>query len=76
MTDTPPVHTPLEPDQEQILQKVLHLRHELCVLRQDKSTYVKSHDVFDLYDQVIAQVHLLNILREERGVPQKQNRRT
>ena len=74
MTDSPAVQAPLDPKEQPILDRVLHLRDELSLLKQDKSTYIKSHDVIVLYDQVIEQVHSLNILREEHGKPLEQNR--
>lgn len=74
MTDSPAVQAPLDPKEQPILDSVLHLRDELSLLKQDKSTYIKSHDVISLYDQVIEQVHALNIVREEHGKPLEQNR--
>lgn len=74
MTDSPAVQAPLDPKEQPILDRVLHLRDELSLLKQDKSTYIKSHDVIVLYDQVIEQVHSLNTVREEHGKPLEQNR--
>ena len=74
MTDSPAVQAPLDPKEQPILDRVLQLRDELSLLKQDKSTYIKSHDVIVLYDQVIEQVHSLNIIREEHGKPLEQNR--
>ncbi|KAL9073188.1 MAG: hypothetical protein Q9161_003020 [Pseudevernia consocians] len=74
MTDSPAVQAPLDPKEQPILHRVLHLRDELSLLKQDKSTYIKSHDVISLYDQVIEQVHSLNVVREEHGKPLEQNR--
>lgn len=74
MTDSPAVQAPLDPQEQPILDRVLHLRDELSLLKQDKSTYIKSRDVIALYDQVIEQVHSLNIVREEHGKPLEQNR--
>ena len=74
MADSPAVQAPLDPKEQPILDRVLHLRDELSLLKQDKSTYIKSHDVISLYDQVIEQVHSLNIVREEYGKPLEQNR--
>ena len=74
MTDSPAVQAPLDPKEQPILDRVLHLRDELSLLKQDKTTYIKSHDVIALYEQVIEQVHSLNIIREEHGKPLEQNR--
>ena len=74
MTDSPVVQAPLDPQESPILDRVLYLRDKLSLLKQDKSTYVKSHDVLRLYDEVIEQVHQLNVIREKHGKPLEQNR--
>lgn len=74
MTDSPAVQAPLDPKEQPILDRLLHLRDELSLLKQDKSTYIKSHDVIAIYDQVIVQVHSLNVIREHYGKPLEQNR--
>ncbi|KAI4167585.1 MAG: hypothetical protein LQ343_007083 [Gyalolechia ehrenbergii] len=74
MTDSPAVQAPLDPKEQPILDRILNIRDQLSLLRRDKSTYIKSHDVLRLYDQVIEQVHLLNIIRDEHDKPLEQNR--
>lgn len=74
MSDSPAVQAPLDPKEQTILDCLLQIRDKLSILKQDKSTYIKSHDVFSLYEQVIEQVHLLNVIREEHGKPLEQNR--
>lgn len=74
MTDSPAVQAPLEPREQPILDAVLNVRDKLSLLKQDKSTYIKSHDILGLYDQVIAQVHQLNVVRKDYCKPLGQNR--
>ncbi|MCJ1298610.1 hypothetical protein MMC08_001400 [Hypocenomyce scalaris] len=74
MTDSPVVRAPLDPREQPILDSVLYLRDQLSLLKQDRSTYIKSHDVLELYEQVIGQVHLLNVIRAEHGKALEQNR--
>lgn len=74
MTDSPAVQAPLDPQEEPVLESLLHLRDQLYLLKQDKSTYIKSNDVVNLYDQVVEQVHLLIVIREEHGIPLEQHR--
>ena len=76
MTDSPAVHAPLDPKEQPILDSILYIRDQLSLLKQDKSTYIKSHDVVALYDQTIKQVHTLNDIRQEHGKPLEQNRGT
>ena len=63
MTDSPVVQIPLDPREQPILDELLAIRTNLELLQQDKSTYVKSQDVIDLYNQIIEQVVILNELR-------------
>lgn len=74
MTDSPAVQAPLDPQEAPILDRVLFLRDKLSLLKQDKSTYIKSNDVLSLYNEVIEQVHQLNRIREKHGKPLEQNR--
>lgn len=74
MTDSPALQAALDPQEEPILNDILTLRDQLLLLKRDKSTYIKSHDVLGLYDNVVEQVHLLNGVRKEHGKPLEQNR--
>lgn len=74
MTDSPAFNVPLDPEEQPILDRILTIRDKLSLLKQDRSTYIKSHDVLELYEQVIEQVHLLNIIREEHDKALEQNR--
>ena len=74
MTDSPAVRSPLDPKEQPILDRVLSIRDKLSILKEDKSTYIKSQDVLALYDEVINQVHLLNDIREQHGKTLEQNR--
>ena len=74
MTDSPAVRAPLDPKEQPILDNVLFIRDKLSLLKQDRTTYIKSQDVITLYNDVIEQVHLLNHIREEHGKPLEQNR--
>lgn len=63
MADSPITHAPVSPQEKPILEKLLIVRDKLLLLKQDKSTYVKSQDVIPLYDEIIEQVHVLNDVR-------------
>ncbi|ETN46263.1 uncharacterized protein HMPREF1541_00447 [Cyphellophora europaea CBS 101466] len=63
MADSPITHAPVGPQEKPILEKLLIIRDKLLLLKQDKSTYVKSQDVMPLYDEIIEQVHVLNDVR-------------
>ncbi|KAJ9665083.1 hypothetical protein H2201_004743 [Coniosporium apollinis] len=66
MTDSPAVRIPLDPNEQPILDRLLSIRTQLELLKQDKSTYVKSQDVINLYNQVVDQVELLNGIRTQK----------
>ena len=74
MTDSPAINAFLDPKEQSILDSLLHLRDKLSLLKQDKSTYIKSHDVLGLYEAVVEQVHLLNNMRKEDDKHFEQNR--
>lgn len=74
MTDSPAVQIPLDPKEQPILDHIFNIRNKLSLLKRDKSTYIKSHDVLALYEQIIEQVHLLNVIRKEHSKPREQNR--
>ncbi|KAK6376206.1 hypothetical protein LTS17_007457 [Exophiala oligosperma] len=63
MSDSPITNAPVGPQEKPILDKLILVRDKLLLLKQDKSTYVKSSDVIPLYDQVIEQVSILNDVR-------------
>ena len=63
MTDSPAYRLPLDPNEQPILDKLLLIRDHLSILKQDRSTYVKSHDVMKYYDQLMEQVEALNKIR-------------
>jgi len=71
MADTPTLPLPLDPREAPILDNLTRVRDELTILKQDKSTYVKSSDVMIHYDRVVEQVRLLNEIRTDK--PQEQN---
>ncbi|KAH3917367.1 hypothetical protein HBI56_118730 [Parastagonospora nodorum] len=70
MTDSPLPRIPLDPKEQPILDKLQSIRTELELLKRDRSTYVKSQDVLNLYDQVIEQVIILNEIRETKRLEQ------
>lgn len=74
MTDSPAPRIPLDPKEQPILDRLLEVRTQLELLKQDRSTYVKSQDVIDLYNQVIEQVVNLNDVRTTKRL--EQNRGT
>lgn len=63
MTDSPAVRAPIDTQEQPILDSLLSTRAQLELLKQDKSTYVKSQDVLELYEKVIEQVGQLNEIR-------------
>lgn len=69
--DSPAVPVPLDPREQPILERLLLTRDALLLLKQDKSSYIKSRDVLPLYEEVIGQVEALNAVRKD----QNQDRR-
>lgn len=63
MADSPAVFAPVGPREQPILERLVIIRDALVLLKQDKSTYIKSQQVMPYYDQVIEQVQYLNEVR-------------
>ncbi|CAL3967450.1 unnamed protein product [Diplocarpon coronariae] len=72
MTDTPTFPLPFDEREQPILEHLMKLREELTMLKQDRSTYIKSPDVLSLYDRVVEQVKILNEIRSNKS--QEDNR--
>ncbi|KAF9693708.1 hypothetical protein EKO04_008507 [Ascochyta lentis] len=70
MTDSPLPRIPLDPKEQPILDKLQAIRTQLELLKRDRSTYVRSQDVLQLYDQVIEQVMILNEIRVTKRLEQ------
>lgn len=73
--ESPAVPVPLDPREQPILEKLLRTRDALLLLKQDKSSYIKSRDVLPLYEEVIGQVEALNLIRKDRDGRLIYNRR-
>jgi hypothetical protein len=69
--DTPNLPLPLDPREQPILEALRRIRDELTLLKQDRSSYVKSSDILPVYDRVIAQVKVLNEIRADK--PEEDN---
>ncbi|PWZ02267.1 hypothetical protein BCV70DRAFT_198545 [Testicularia cyperi] len=48
-----------------ILEALINIRNRLTALKKDSSEFIRSHDVQQLYQQVIKQVTKLNAVRDE-----------
>ncbi|KAJ5215046.1 UPF0662 protein [Penicillium chermesinum] len=63
--ESPAIPVPLDPQEQPILERLLRTRDALLLLKQDKSSYIKSRDVLPLYEEVISEVEKLNSVRKE-----------
>ncbi|KAI9729905.1 MAG: hypothetical protein M1818_008345 [Claussenomyces sp. TS43310] len=72
MADTPTRALPIDSREQPILDALFAIQADLTMLKQDRSTYVKSSDVMALYDRTVAQVQALNEVRSEH--PRQENR--
>lgn len=73
--ESPAVPAPLDPQEQPILNQLLHTRDALLLIKQDKSSYIKSRDVLPLYEEVIGEVEKLNSVRKEGDRRLSHNRR-
>lgn len=65
----PPVHFDMR--ELSILEGLQRVRDELTLLKQDRSTYIKTLDIIFLYERTVEQVQLLNDARIKN--PKEQN---
>ncbi|KAK1770888.1 hypothetical protein QBC33DRAFT_220553 [Phialemonium atrogriseum] len=70
--DTPMIPMPKDSGEREILEQLTLIRDRLLLLKQDRANYIRSQDVFVLYNQTIEQVRLLNELRK--GQDKTENR--
>lgn len=63
---------PKDSGEREILEQLTLIRDRLLLLKQDRANYIRSQDVFVLYNQTIEQVRLLNDLRK--GQDKTENR--
>ena len=73
--DTPAVPLPRDARERAILDRLVIIRDKLLLLKQDRSTYIRSQDVIPLYDETIEEVSQLNAVRAEIGI-HEENRGT
>jgi hypothetical protein len=72
MADTPNLPPPLDAREQPILDSLKRLRDDLTLLKQDRTTYVKSSDVMPLYERVVEQVQKLNEIRADKPAEDNQ----
>lgn len=63
--ESPAIPVPLDPREQPILERLLRTRDALLLIKQDKSSYIKSRDVLPHYEEVIVEVEKLNAARKE-----------
>lgn len=73
--DTPAVPPPRDAHERAIMDKLITLRDKLLLLKQDRTTYIRSQDVLPIYDQILDQVKELTSFRQQSG-DTDENRRT
>ncbi|KAL8409640.1 hypothetical protein RB594_007915 [Gaeumannomyces avenae] len=61
--DTPALPVPKDAWEKEILERLVAIRDQLLLLKQDRAHYIRGPDVLKLYDQVIEQIRLLNEVR-------------
>lgn len=65
--DTPAIPAPSDSREQAILDRLVTIRDKLLLLKQDRTTYIRSQDIIPLYDETITQVKDLLAIRAESG---------
>lgn len=63
--DTPAVPLPQDAREQAILDSLVVVRDKLLLLKQDRTTYIRSQDILPLYEETITRVKELNDIRTE-----------
>ncbi|KAK5992204.1 CUB1 family protein C30C2.08 [Cladobotryum mycophilum] len=71
--DTPAVPLPQDARERVILDRLIEIRDQLLLLKQDRTTYIRSQDVIPLSDETMAKVKELSEIRAE-TTTQEENR--
>lgn len=72
--DTPAVPLPQDAREQAVLDSLVVIRDKLLLLKQDRTTYIRSQDIIPLYDETISRVKELDEIRTETG-NKEENRR-
>ena len=73
--DTPAVPLPRDAREREILDKLVIIRDKLLLLKQDRTTYIRSQDVLPLYEETLEEVKKLNSVRKETGINEENRRK-
>jgi len=65
---------PKDERERQILDKLMAIRDSLLLLKRDRTQYIRTQDVMQLYDKLVEQVKQVNEVRK--GEHKGENRRT
>lgn len=72
--ETPAIPLPKDERERRILDTLTVIRDKLLLLKRDRTKYIRTQDVMELYDQLVEQVKQLNHIRK--GEHKAENRRT
>jgi hypothetical protein len=65
--ETPSFPLPRDARERVVMDELVLIRDQLLLLKQDRSTYIRSQDVIPLYDKTIQQVGILHEIRTAAG---------
>ncbi|KAK7425194.1 hypothetical protein QQX98_000109 [Neonectria punicea] len=65
--ETPAIPLPRDPRERAILDRLVMIRDQLLLLKQDRTNYIRTQDVMPLFEQTMEQVKELNVVRAEIG---------
>lgn len=66
--------TSVPPNERQMLAKLIAIRDQLTALKLDRQTYLRHEDIMRIYNQVVAEVSLLNTIRSDPSLEDEYNR--
>lgn len=61
--DTPVIPPPKDAREQEIMERLVAIRDQLLLLKQDRTKYIRSQDVIGLYEQTIEEIRKVNEIR-------------
>lgn len=61
--ETPSLPPPRDSREQEVMERLIAIRDQLLLLKQDRTKYMQSKDVMGLYDQTIEEVRKVNDIR-------------
>lgn len=63
--DTPAIEAPLDPQEQAILDRLIHIRDALLLLKHNRLSFIESRQVLSNYNELIVEAEKIDTLRKK-----------